>query len=79
MMRKLITLSFLDTNELQIRMPLDEYEKRFRDRFVKGEVSDQEMVEQMKDFVEERDNSYEYDVQDFNHDEYRFCEESINE
>ncbi len=78
-MRKLITLSFLDTNELQIRMPLDEYEKRFRDRFVKGEVSDQEMVEQMKDFVEERDNSYEYDVQDFNHDEYRFCEESINE
>ena len=78
-MRKLITLSFLDTNELQIRMPLDEYEKRFRDRFVKGEVSDQEMVEQMKDFVEERDNSYKYDVQDFNHDEYRFCEESINE
>jgi len=78
-MRKLITLSFLDTNELQIRMPLDEYEKRFKDRFVKGEVSDQEMVEQMKDFVEERDNSYEYDVQDFNHDEYRFCEESINE
>ena len=78
-MRKLITLSFLDTNELQIRMPLDEYEKRFRDKFVKGEVSDQEMVEQMKDFVEERDNSYEYDVQDFNHDEYRFCEESINE
>ena len=78
-MRKLITLSFLDTNELQIRMPLDEYEKRFRDRFVKGEVSDQEMVEQMKDFVMERDNSYEYDVQDFNHDEYRFCEESINE
>ena len=60
-------------------MPLDEYEKRFRDRFVKGEVSDQEQVEQMKDFVEERDNSYEYDVQDFNHDEYRFCEESINE
>ena len=78
-MWKLITLSFLDTNELQIRMPLDEYEKRFRDKFVKGEVSDQEMVEQMKDFVEERDNSYEYDVQDFNHDEYRFCEESINE
>ena len=78
-MRKLITLSFLDTNELQIRMPLDEYEKRFRDKFVKGEVSDQEMVEQMKDFVMERDNSYEYDVQDFNHDEYRFCEESINE
>ena len=78
-MRKLITLSFLDTNELQIRMPLDDYEKRFKDRFVKGEVSDQEMVEQMKDFVEERDNSYEYDVQDFNHDEYRFCEESINE
>ena len=77
-MRKLITLSFLDTNELQIRMPLDEYEKRFRDRFVKGEVSDQEMVEQMKDFVMERDNSYEYDVQDFNHDEYR-SRESINE
>ena len=80
-MRKSITVTFLDTNETKIKIPLDEYENRFKERFIKGEVSDYELINEMKDYVNEReyDSGSLYNIHDFNHNDYKFHVERINE